>query len=310
MAHTTIIKKVQSRFLGAYSEKERSVFVSFLFGLIGLFPGIVVMIMSQSVTILSDLLKNATLVFAAFLSWMAVRRAASGRNPNYNYGYGKLENLSSLVVAAMMVVSIAIILFQTIGRFRDPQPLQGIGVGLGTVFAGLAALINAYMWRHDRVLVRKQPSPVLESMWRLNRVKTVSALCVVISLGLSLALKAYPWAMYIDPVGSLVLLGFLGFSAYGVVSMSVYDLLDRTLEESLQLAILRELALFFDKYVAIHGIRSRRSGSRVFIEIFLEFEADQKMEEVQIDIDNMRTSLEKKIPGSRVVIAPATAPVS
>ena len=310
MAHIAVINKFQSRFFKAYSGKEHTVFVTFVFGLIGLFPGLVTMIMSHSVTILSDLLKNATLVFAAFLSWMAIRRAVSGKNANYNYGFGKLENLSSLVVAALMVVSMAIVLYQTIGRFGDPQPIQNVGAELGALFSGLAALINAYMWRHDRILSKKQPSPVLESMWRLNRVKTVSALCVCISLTLSLTLKAHSWAIYIDPVGSMVILGFLGFSAYGVVSMSVYDLLDRTLDESLQLVILRELASDFDKYVAIHGIRSRRSGSRVFIEIFLEFEADKRMNEVQIDIENMRTSLEKKIPGSRVVIAPAIAPVN
>ncbi len=310
MTQIAIVNKLETRLLGSFPEKERAVFIVFVTGLLGLFPSIFVIIMSHSMTILSDLLKNTSLVFATFLSWLAVRRATRGVNPNYNYGFGKLENLSSLVVAAMMIVSMAIIVFQTIGRFNEPVALKTSGLGIGVFFAGFAVVFNAWMWRRDRALARKQPSPVMESTWRLDRVKTVSALCVAISLGLSLTLNHLPWAVYIDPVGSIVILGFLGFSAYGVVSMSVYDLLDRTLEESLQLTILRELAQFFDKYVAIHGIRSRRSGSHVFIEIFLEFEADAVMAEVQKVIDSIRTSLEKKIPGSRVVVATASAPVS
>ena len=306
-----IVSTLRSRVMGGdKKEKERSVFMGFLFGLIGLFPAIAVVILTGSVTQLSDLLKNISLVLAVFLSWVAVRRVARGETPNYNYGYGKLENLSSLIVAAMMIASIAIILQQTIGRLQRPESMGQVGVGIGVLFSGLAAIVNAWMWRQDRGIARKQSSPVMESLWRLDRVKTLSALCVFVSLGSSLALRNYSWSVYVDPAGSFVLLGFLGYSAYGVVSMSVYDLLDRTLEESLQLVILQELAAYFDKYEAIHGIRSRRVGGRVYIELLLEFDGDQKMVEVQSVIDSIKAHLEQKMPGSRVVVVPTTAAIA
>jgi len=84
----------------------------------------------------------------------------------------------------------------------------------------------------------------------------------------------------------------------------MYDLLDRALEESLQLVILRALASHFHEYEALHGIRSRRTGSNTYIEIFLEFEDERKMSEVQQVIDSIKTDLEQKIQGSHVVIAP------
>jgi divalent metal cation (Fe/Co/Zn/Cd) transporter len=67
---------------------------------------------------------------------------------------------------------------------------------------------------------------------------------------------------------------------------------------------LRELATRFEEYVAIHGVRSRRSGGDVYIQILLEFDGDRKMAEVQQTIDEMKFALEKKIPGSQVLIAP------
>lgn len=108
----------------------------------------------------------------------------------------------------------------------------------------------------------------------------------------------------------MIISGFLLLSAYRVVTDSIYDLLDRTLDESLQLVILGELAAFFDDYVALHGIRSRRSGSNVYIEIFMEFDSEKRMSEVQELINRMRESLERKIKSSQVVIAPATGPVA
>ena len=74
--------------------------------------------------------------------------------------------------------------------------------------------------------------------------------------------------------------------------------------------ILQELTGYFDEYVALHGIRSRRSGSIIYIEIFLEFDGERKIADVQKVIDSMKDKLEWRIPGSRVIISPASSPVT
>ena len=91
-------------------------------------------------------------------------------------------------------------------------------------------------------------------------------------------------------------------SAVGVFTDSFNDLLDKTLDEELQMVITRELVTHFEQYEALHGIRSRRSGSHVFIDIFLECDAERKVGDVQAFFDTLRTSLEGKIPNSRVVV--------
>jgi ferrous-iron efflux pump FieF len=99
-------------------------------------------------------------------------------------------------------------------------------------------------------------------------------------------------------------------SAYGFLSESVRDLLDGALEESLQLHVLRCLSGHFDDYRDFHGMRSRRAGSRVFIEIFLEFDGDKAMAEVQATIDRMRAEIAASVRGSSVTIAPVTQPIA
>lgn len=291
---------------GSYQEKQRSVFMSFLLGLIGLLMGVTVMVLSNSVTVFSDLLRNISLFIAVFVSWLAIRRVAKGVTPDYNYGYGKLESLASLVVATMMIISVIIIVYAVFERFQQPVSLGEFGVGIGVVFSGITGGVNAWMWQRTHKIAKQQSSPVIESLWRLYRLKTVSTFSVFLTLGLSFAFRSYSWVVYIDPGGSIVVLGFLAYSIYGVISMSVYDLLDRTLDESLQLVILRELATYFDEYVALHGIKSRRSGGDVYIDILLEFDGDRKMAEVQKIINEIKFALEEKIPGSRVVISPTT----
>jgi divalent metal cation (Fe/Co/Zn/Cd) transporter len=149
----------------------------------------------------------------------------------------------------------------------------------------------------------------MESQWHLFRTKALVNGCVVGGLGLDQTFDGVPWALYIDPVASLVVCGFLAYSIYNIATKNTADLLDRALDESLQLVILRTLAGHFDEYAAFHGLRSRRSGTSVYIEVFLEFEQRLTMGEVQKTIDTLTAELERQIPGSRIVIAPATAKV-
>jgi ferrous-iron efflux pump FieF len=304
-----VLKQLFSKSKSSYQTKQNTIFIGLIFGVVGLFPGIVVVITANSLTVFSDLLRNLGLVYATFFSWVTLRKVAKGQTLAYNYGYGKMENLSSMVVAGVMLIAITIILYQIIGRFQNPVALKTTGVGLGIITSGLAAGFNGWLWWRSYVTSKKEPSALMESVWRLYQIKLVSTLCVMSSLVLTFIFRNYAWAVYIDPCGSVVLLGFLIFTTYGVISSSVYDLLDRALDDSMQISVLRELAGRFESYEAIHGIRSRRAGGNIYIELFLEFDRNLKMGEVQTVINDMKSEMEKKIPGSQVTIMPATQKV-
>jgi cation diffusion facilitator family transporter len=303
-----IVPASQASATERFKEKERSIFTSFLLGVTALVPSIIAMILANSVMLFSDLLKSGSETVATFLAWLAVRKMRRGRTFDYNYGQGKLENISSLAIAGAMIFSWLIVSYGAIERFRHPAPIGSIWFAI--FVTGGSAIVNLLVWRKNLKLARAEPSPVIESQWRLYRAKTAVNVCVIASLLLSAIFRQHWWASYIDPAGAIVISGFLLMSAYRIVTDSIYDLLDRTLDESLQLVILGELAAFFDDYVALHGIRSRRSGSNVYIEIFMEFDGEKRMSEVQELINRMRASLETKIKSSQVVIAPATGPVA
>jgi len=290
-----------------YRSKERYVLVALLVGVLNFGLKLVSTVIGNSVTQFTDLLRNAGDTFAVMLTYLTVRRIRSGKLLTYDYGFGKLENAASLLVAGMMFITLIVSLYNAFDRFQ--HPVVAHRVGLGFFVAIYAVVISAFIWRRTYDRFKLDGSPVLESQWHLFRAKTMANICVVISLGMSMQLQDKPWAVYIDPASSLILAGFLVYSIYGIASVNVSDLLDRALDESLQLLIMRDLAAFYDDYVAFHGLRSRRAGKHIYIDIFLEFDGTHPMGEVQKVIDSMRTSLERNIPGSHVVIAPTTARV-
>lgn len=290
----------------AEQERERALFISLLAAAAPVLPKLFSSVFSGSVTLYASTLKTVNEAIATFIAWTIARKIACGDPGIYDYGTGKLENIGRAVTGGLMLVSIVILVIAAVYRILCPAPLGTGGTVAGIVILVIIIATNIFFWvRNLRIAVR-EPSPLMDSQWRLFRMKAVANTVVLITLVLAVALSGYPWSVYIDPIASFIVVGFLLSSGYGMISRSLPDLLDQTLEEELQIVVVRELADHFHLYEQVHGVRSRRSGGNVYIEIFLEFRGDLRMSEVQEMIDRIALSLEQKIPGSSVSIIPST----
>jgi cation diffusion facilitator family transporter len=270
---------------------------------------IVAMMASHSSVLLADTCKTMLEFVAVLMAWFAIRRINRGANHQFDYGIGKLENLSSLLVGLLMILCLLIIAVNTVRNIMHPSHIQGFGVWISIAAQVVYAGINGFLCVRNRRMAAAEASPIMASQARLFLTKALANLFILASLILSMALAKYQWSLYIDPIASLVIGGSILLAAVGILKSSFYDLLDRTLEETSQVFILRELARHFDEYEALHGLRSRRAGSKVFVEIFLEFDPDKKVGEVQDVINRLRLDIENAVQGSRVTIALATEPV-
>ena len=291
--------------MSAHNDREKSVLLSLITDFLLFIPDVVAALMANSITLWADVLKCGNELLATFLSWLALRMVRGGRKVRFDYGLGKLENVTGMIMAGAMFISLFIVLHSAIERLRHPMEMHPGGVWLAMILMTAGVIANTALWIKNYRVGRRQFSPIIEAQWRMFRTKAFSDLIVLLALTLSVTLHA-PWAIYIDPAASFLIAGFILHSIWGMLANSFYDLLDRTLDESLQLVIVKELATHFDQYKEIHGVRSRRSGSHMYVDLMLEFDGDKKMAEVQEIINRMERALEERIPGCHVLIAPTT----
>lgn len=93
----------------------------------------------NSLALVADAGHNLSDVAGLLLSLLAFRLARVRNTPTYTYGFRKSTVLASLINAVVLLVTIGGILWESIGRFRHPEPVPG---GPVAWVAGLGILVN------------------------------------------------------------------------------------------------------------------------------------------------------------------------
>lgn len=261
------------------------------------------MLTSNSIVFVANFVIALTGAIAAAFSLFTVKKISRGFDPRNSYGFGRLETISSLVVGLTMIFAVFFIGAEILHKVLHPVEQEGGLIGISLTCASLIA--SVWLWLRNYTLSRTEHSPIFEAMWRMARMGALEDLLIISAVGLSLLFNHATWAHYLDAGASALLVLSLLHSIHDILSGSVADLVDRSIGEYHQIMILRTLVENFDDYKRIHGFRTRRSGSQIFVELFLEFDHEKTMREVYTLIHRVEASLKERIPGVQVLVVPS-----
>ena len=256
-------------------QQEKAIFWSLLLALVACIPAVAVALGSGSMLLLSDLPDYARSIFTNFVGWRVLRSIRLGRLHGFDYGTEKIQTLGGIVGSITYVAALLVLAGLSISRFVDPEPLDGNFAAIGAALQFAEFVIMGWLWRKTKMLAQQKHSGIMEMQWRANRADALAALAVFVAVTLTLSLREYAWSVYIDPLLALVFVSYATASFIPLLAAGVNEILDKTLQEDLQLQIDRRLAEFFDDYAGFHGVRSRRAGGKVLVEIALSFSPDQ-----------------------------------
>jgi len=260
---------------------------------------------SNSIVFVANFVIAFTGALASGLSLYTIKRMSRGSDLLNTYGLGRMETISSIVVGTTMLLAAIFVGFETVSKILHPAEQHG---GLAAMLLTFASFIaSTWLWIRNYRLSKTEHSPIFSSMWRMARMGALEDLLIILAVGISLFFEGAPWTRYLDVCATSLLMISIVKSIYDVFSGSIGDLLDRSLDEYHLLIILRELVANFDAYDQIHSVRTRRAGSQTFIEIFLEFNNETKMEQVYRLKDRLETELKKLMPNAQIMIIPSRA---
>ena len=254
-------------------------------------------VLTGSISVWASLLDSAMDIFASAINFYAVRAAAAPPDEDHRYGHGKAESLAGLFQSFVISASGLLLLLEAVRRVIKPHPTEDEWLGVGTM--AVACGVSFALVARLRSVARKTDSPALaaDAVHYATDVYTNGA-----ALFALLLVAVSGWTLA-DPLISILISGFILYSAFEVARDSVHVLMDRRLPR----AIDKQVAAVVERFrregvVGFHDLRTRRSGSHKFIDLHLEVEADQTLQQAHDLTVRVIRAIQQEVPRSRVQI--------
>ena len=217
--------------------------------------------LTGSVGLLSDALESLVNLAAAGMAVAMLNLAAKPADEEHAYGHTKAEYFSSGVEGALIVITAVSIAFAAANRWRHPQGLAAVGLGLSiSIVASVLNLMVAVTLR--RAALRFE-SVVLAADARHLMTDVWTSVGVIVAVG---AVGATGWD-WLDPAIAIIVAVNVLWAGVSIVRQSALGLLDTALPAP-EIALLRTV---LDRYqldgVQYHALRTRQSGSRRFVSL-------------------------------------------
>ena len=223
-------------------------------------------VLTGSVGILSEAMHSATDLLAASIAYLSVRASDTPPDEDHPYGHGKIESVSGLAEALLIVAAAVVIVYEAVHKLRTPgEAVPYLALGLAVML--LSALATALLSRHLRRVARETDSLALEADARHLRTDIVTSLGVALGLGLA-RVTGRAW---LDPATALLVSLLILHTGYKLGQDAMQPLLDARLPVEEE-ARIQEVLETYEGVLSYHKLRTRKAGSQRHIDVHVQID--------------------------------------
>jgi ferrous-iron efflux pump FieF len=222
-----------------------------------------------SISVLASLVDSVMDAGASLVNLFAVRWSLQPADADHRFGHGKAQPLAALGQAAFIAGSAVFLGLQAVDRLLHPQPITNANIGLAVL--GISVVATSILVLFQRYVIQRTDSPAIRADALHYATDLATNVATLAALGLaSLGLH------WLDPIFGFAIGAYVFYSALRIGREAVDLLLDRELPES-QRAEIIDLACSVPMVRNVHGLRSRRSGQVLGIQLHIELDDDLEL---------------------------------
>ncbi len=259
---------------------------------------LVVGVLSGSIAIMSEALHSGSDLVAALIAFWSVRRAAEPPDERHHYGHEKVENLSGVVEALLIIAAAGVIIYEGVMKLIDGPELDRIWLGIGVmVISGLTNLVVSLKVLYP--VARRTESAALEADAAHLLTDVYTSFGVAFGL---LLVKLTGWP-YFDPIAAIGVALLIIRTGYVLVLGSTRVLLDETLPED-ELDEIRRCVREHrgDIIWGYHKLRARRAGSRRHVDLHVTVDDDLTVAEAHEIAEHIEADIRNCVPNTDVLV--------
>ena len=250
--------------------------------------------LSGSIAITADAFNNLSDAGSSVVTLLGFRLAGKKPDAGHPFGHGRLEYVSGLIVAGLILLMGAELAKSSVDKIFHPEAVTFSWLAAGILLASIG--VKLYMYLYNRAVGKKIKSAAMSATAAdsLSDTAATSAVLLAMVIGKLTNVQLDGW------VGLVVAL-FILWSAVQAARDTISPLLGQAPDPMLVKEI-ESLVMAHDTVVGIHDLVVHDYGpGRCIISLHAEVPADEQVLELHDVIDNIEEELGKKLHCEAVI---------
>ena len=250
--------------------------------------------LSGSIAITADAFNNLSDAGSSVVTLLGFRLAGKKPDAGHPFGHGRLEYVSGLVVAGLILLMGAELAKSSVDKILHPEAVTFSWLAAGILLASIG--VKLYMYLYNRAVGKKIKSAAMSATAAdsLSDTAATSAVLLAMVIGKLTNVQLDGW------VGLVVAL-FILWSAVQAARDTISPLLGQAPDPMLVKEI-ESLVMAHDTVVGIHDLVVHDYGpGRCIISLHAEVPADEQVLELHDVIDNIEEELAQKLHCEAVI---------
>jgi cation diffusion facilitator family transporter len=257
--------------------------------------------LTDSIGLLSDAMESVVNLASAMFGLLMVTLAAQPADEDHPYGHHKAEYFSAGFEGILILAAALGIIWASVHRLWDPQPVEQIGLGL--VLSIASSALNGWLaWvlfkaarQHRSIALEADAQHLVSDVW--------TSVGVVIGM-VMVSLSGWLWLDAVVAIG--VALNILREGVH-LVWRAFQGLMDQAVEPEVQAQIRQVLAEFEyqrgeTSIVRFDHVTTRKAGQRLFVDLHMHMPASWTLGRAATLRLTVEQALMSAVPGLRATI--------
>jgi cation diffusion facilitator family transporter len=277
--------------------KSRAALLSIISNTVLTVIKLVIGIMMQSVSVISEAVHSGLDLVAAIIAWFAVRKSGKPADDEHRFGHGKIENVAGTVEAILIFGAAFYIIWEAVHKLRAGT-VEIESLGLGAAIMAVSAIANYLVSRHLLNVAIKTDSVALEADAMHLRADVYTSVGV---LGGLVAIKLTGIAI-LDPIIAIVVALMIIKAAWDLTKTAFFHILDVKLPDDEEALIHDVMGRYSERFIEYHKLRTRKSGHVRHIDMHLVVPKQMTVEAGHTLTHQITADIERCLAHSHILV--------
>ena len=245
-------------------------------------------LISGSIAITADAFNNLSDAGSSAISLIGFRLAGKKPDPDHPFGHGRLEYISGLCVAALILVMGVELLISSVEKIISPEPVEN-GL-LPAIILIVSIGVKVYMSLYNRAIGKKISSSAMLATATDSLSDSIATAVVLLSM-----LVSYLFSVNIDGYAGVLVALFILFAGVGVARDTLSPLLGQAPDPELVRKI-EDIVMARDEIIGMHDLVVHDYGpGRLMISLHAEVDGRGDIFELHDAVDVVERTLAQEL---------------